>query len=406
MLDGQERAGENHGHEDQPRRGAHGDRVRQRRRRPGRAALTAGLAHGRARRPGGLAIVRGHRLDVFAHRMTPPSGISPWARSQSAATRRGSCPASLDLRVEGAQRVGGKPRGHRVEHGQQARAEAGDRLAAHHGRDVLGRLQGAVIGQHHQMPCRDVRVGREEQRDRDVPGTQGLERQRPPGVEGDERLEAQAVGSLQAAQAIGALGALRRPAEHQPRRHRGEVPDRPQAVARRRRRRHHDGVGVLRGGRAGGQQAPAGQRAGQSPVGGLDVGCRRAMPEADELQRRPGVLRNNLQQAVHQGRLDQLAGAQIRHDPDREAARRERLPVDLGEQDALGKIERPDRDDRAVPGGLVGGRGRDVAAGGRAGRQDDRQPDADRPEHRAWCHTYSRRCSTRQHSQPGATGSQ
>jgi len=86
------------------------------------------------------------------------------------------------------------------------------------------------------------------------------------------------------------------------------------------------------------------------------------MPEANELQCRPRVLRDNLQQAVHQGGLDQLTGTQIGQDPDREAGRRERLPVDLGEQDALGKIERPDRDDRVGPGTLSGGRGRGAAA--------------------------------------------
>ena len=65
---------------------------------------------------------------------------------------------------------------------------------------------------------------------------------------------------------------------------------------------------------------PLGQRPGQSRVGRLDPAVAAAVPEADEFQRRPGVFGDNLQQAVHQRRLDQLAGAQIRQDPYREVA--------------------------------------------------------------------------------------
>ena len=41
---------------------------------------------------------------------------------------------------------------------------------------------------------------------------------------------------------------------------------------------------------------------------------------------------------------------------------RGRLAVDLGEQDALGEIERPDRDDRAVLASWLSGGGREVTA--------------------------------------------
>ena len=91
VLGRQERAGEDHGPQDQPRRGADGERVRQRRRRAGRAALTAGLADGRARRQAGPAVPGGHAPDVVTQRTSPP-GISPCARSQLSATWRGSCP--------------------------------------------------------------------------------------------------------------------------------------------------------------------------------------------------------------------------------------------------------------------------------------------------------------------------
>ena len=60
VLGRQERAGERHGPKDQPRRCADGDRVRQRRRRTGRAALTTVLMDGRARRQAGRAVPGGH----------------------------------------------------------------------------------------------------------------------------------------------------------------------------------------------------------------------------------------------------------------------------------------------------------------------------------------------------------
>ena len=79
VLRGHERTGKNQGRQDQPGGRGDGDRVRQRRRRAGRAALTAALAGG-------------HALDV-AHRTSPPAGISPRERSQLPATGRASCPA-------------------------------------------------------------------------------------------------------------------------------------------------------------------------------------------------------------------------------------------------------------------------------------------------------------------------
>jgi hypothetical protein len=48
-----------------------------------------------------------------------------------------------------------------------------------------------------------------------------------------------------------------------------------------------------------------------------------------------------LQKAVHQRRIDQLARSQAGQDPYREVARRERLPVDLGEQTFSGKSNDP-----------------------------------------------------------------
>ena len=105
----------------------------------------------------------------------------------------GVLPRQLNPRVEGTQRAGVQQGRHPVEHGEQAGAVAGDDVPAHQGSDVLGRLQPAIVGQDDQMPRGDVRIGGEQQRDADVPRLQGLQGQRAPGVERDERLEAQPV---------------------------------------------------------------------------------------------------------------------------------------------------------------------------------------------------------------------
>src|SRR5262249_19047121 len=78
---------------DQPCRGGDGDRVRQRRRRTGRTALTAGLINGGTRRPDGLVVLSGHGLGVFAQGTAPPFCMRPCARSQPPATSRGVWPA-------------------------------------------------------------------------------------------------------------------------------------------------------------------------------------------------------------------------------------------------------------------------------------------------------------------------
>ena len=92
-------------------------------------------------------------------------------------------PRYLDPRVEGTQCAGVQQRGHLVEHSEQARAVAGDGIPAHQGGDVLGRLQPAVIGQHHEMARRDARVGGEQQRYVDIPSRQSLQGQRPSRIE-------------------------------------------------------------------------------------------------------------------------------------------------------------------------------------------------------------------------------
>ena len=103
VLRGHERTGKNQGRKDQPGGRGHGDRVRQRRRRAGRAALTAALAGGRARRQGGPAVPGGHMPEV-AQRTSPPAGISPRERSQLPATSPAFCPA-ISTRASRARSV-------------------------------------------------------------------------------------------------------------------------------------------------------------------------------------------------------------------------------------------------------------------------------------------------------------
>ena len=67
-------------------------------------------------------------------------------------------------------------------------------------------------------------------------------------------------------------------------------------------------------------------------------------PQAQEIQRRTHVFGNQLDQPVHEGGVDELTGAQIRQDPDREALGGERARVNVSEQNALGEVKRPHRD--------------------------------------------------------------
>jgi len=72
------------------------------------------------------------------------------------------------LRVQGAQRGTVQARRYGVQHSHQARSVPRDDTPAHQGRDVLGRLQAAIVGQHHQVLRRDARIGAEQERDVDV----------------------------------------------------------------------------------------------------------------------------------------------------------------------------------------------------------------------------------------------
>ena len=121
-----------------------------------------------------------------------------------------------------------------------------------------------VIGQHHQVPCLDGRVGGEQQRHADVPRRQGLPGKRPAGVQRDELAEPQPVDQPQAGQAVRALRALGWPAEHQPPRHPGKAGNRAQVVAGRCGGGDDDGVAVLGCRGAAGDDSPLRADAGHA----------------------------------------------------------------------------------------------------------------------------------------------
>ena len=161
----------------------------------------------------------------------------------------------------------------------------------------------------------------------------------PPVSVGHEGLEPQPVDPLQAEQAISPFLAFGRAPEHQARCHFEQVGDGPQVIAGGRRRGNHDRVGVLGRGGLCCHQAAALRRPRQRPVGRRRIGRGGQPPEAQEIQRRTRVFGNKLDQPIHEGRVHELTGAQIRHDPDRETLSGERARVNVSEQNALGKVK-------------------------------------------------------------------
>ena len=158
-----------------------GERVRQRRWRAGRAALAARPVDGRSRREAAAASWRGGCLGFLAHRTHAP-WEQPCARSQLLAT--GAGPARPAPPGRPGPRRGPWPGGADTRRARRAgRGRSGRRWHRRRtGNDVLGRLQPAIVGQHHQVPGRDRRVGGEQQRRADVARPPGPEWSAAPGV--------------------------------------------------------------------------------------------------------------------------------------------------------------------------------------------------------------------------------
>ena len=235
----------------------------------------------------------------------------------------------------------------------QTRAEPVDRGPADDRRDVLGRLQRAVVGQLDQVAGADRRVGAEEQRDVDDAGVERLVGERATGVEGHDLGELDAVDLAQAVEAQRPGRALGRSTEGQlPR----DAPAGRSAASSPRRsataRRTTKAFASCAGARARGHWAtfPA-SASDQRGVGGRDIGLgtarRRGSGTAPRCRRTPAPRRRVPRRS---------AGATSSRGPSPNArwtgrpARSSACGVDLGEQPALGEVERGDRDRGVVRG--------------------------------------------------------
>ena len=110
-------------------------------------------------------------------------------------------------------------------------------------------------------------------------------------------------------------------------------------------------------------------------MGCLDVAFRRVGVETHELQCGAGVLGQELDQAVGEGGRDELAGTQIERAADAQAVRFERLAVHLGEQPALGEVERSHGDGPVVRRGRPDGCAPSGAAHAQPRRHRDHRDD-------------------------------
>ena len=185
VLGDQERAGQDHGPKDEPRRRADGERVRQRRGRARRAALAVGAVDSRAGRQAVRPVPRDHGLG-FSLNDHPLPAEQPLCAEPALGYLAGVLPVYFHPRIQRAQRGRAEAGRHGVERGHQARAVTRHDIPAHQRRDVLGRLQAAIVSQHHQVPRGDARIRAEQQGYVYVALGQGLKRQRPPGVKRDE----------------------------------------------------------------------------------------------------------------------------------------------------------------------------------------------------------------------------
>ncbi len=159
-----------------------------------RRARWAGESLGR---PTGAAVARRrssrslHTLPFRDQRLCP----QPVRRRRCGGPGRVICTRAL--RCTQRARWTGGPRPRRASRAAVARdAPTASRLDQ--GRDVLRRLQRAVVGQDDQVLRWDARVGGEEQADADLARDQRLQGERAAGVGRREGLEPQPVGPLEA----------------------------------------------------------------------------------------------------------------------------------------------------------------------------------------------------------------
>ena len=190
-----------------------------------------------------------------------------------------------------------------------------------------------------------------------------------------ERLEPQTVGRREAGQAEGALGTLRRTAEHERARERRELAHLGQVKTSRRVPRDHEPVLVL-GGRGGQHLDAPPPESGLQPCVHLGlVEPFRARLRVDERQDGAEVLGREVDDALLERGLHDLAGRQVERAPDRITVALEHLCVDLGQRLALGEVDGRNRDRSRV---RRGGARPSVRPAGRH-HERDRQPSEQQP---------------------------
>ena len=125
-----------------------------------------------------------------------------------------------ELAVQVAHGLGRQPRRGRVDDIGDPGSPPIDQLGADQRRDVLGRLQPAIVGELDEVRVVEDRIGGEQQPDVDVALAQRLHRERPAGVEAEEAVEGQPVHVGEADEAQRTSRAFGRTTEREPRRRR------------------------------------------------------------------------------------------------------------------------------------------------------------------------------------------
>ena len=198
-----------------------------------------------------------------------------------------------------------------------------------------------------------------------------IQRLRPAGVEGRERRETRARRCAAGRRGTTAARDTREVRRSHPVRHPPQVADvaqraagRPCRGSRRRRSRPRPAPAS-----SAARPWSASTRASRSR--GLGGSTNRVGSQAQERQRRTRVLRHDVHQPAVQRGLHDLAGAEVLEHAHRIAARAQGVRVDVGQDLALGEVERGD-DQRSrvrAPDGIA--RRRD--AGGRAGARGEEE---------------------------------
>ena len=239
------------------------------------------------------------------------------------------------------------------------------RAAGNHRHHVLRWLQVTIIREQDQVAGGQVPVGSVQHRDADHAVLQRGDALCL-SVEGPEAGEAETVYLPQPGKAVGPVRAFGSTAESQPAGVPPQVADLVQAQATGGGVGDHQAVLVLGRGRRHDLDMPPGQRAGQRGPDRRRIRHQDARVGSEAGQSGPEIFGNHVHQALLQGRLDQLAGAEVELELHRDPGVPDGQPVDRREQLALGEVERGDHDRVAVRAAAPGRRGlvRALLAGG------------------------------------------